>query len=228
MSPSAARTAALLSVVAAVAVYVMMLVGYRQDWAWLADIDNAALDASYDIAVKHPKWVPFWGAISTVFAPAAFRVVSMLVAVVAVLRHRLRVALFLLVVAEASGLLTLLTKSWVGRPRPVTAMVAATSSSFPSGHALGVMIGVGALLLLALPTLRGNAKVAAVSVGVLVVGAVGVARVALNVHHPSDVVAGWALGWAYLTVWALVLQPWRPPGLTASVGAPQDGHDDPQ
>ncbi len=151
MSPSAARTAALISVAAAVAVYVLMLVGYRQGWAWLTDIDNAALDASYDVAVKHPMWVPFWGTISTVFAPAAFRVVSMLVAVVAVLRHRLRVALFLLVVAEASGLLTLLTKSWVGRPRPVTAMVAATSSSFPSGHALGVMIGVGALLLLALP-----------------------------------------------------------------------------
>ena len=110
----------------------------------------------------------------------------------------------------------------------MTALVSATSTSFPSGHALGVTIGVGALLLLALPALRRNARLAAASVGVLVVAAVGISRVALNVHHPSDVLAGWALGWAYLTAWALVLQTWRPPELTRSAGAPQDGHDDQQ
>ncbi|WP_192831012.1 phosphatase PAP2 family protein [Mycobacterium sp. UM_Kg27] len=228
MSPSTARAAALISMAAAVAVYVLMLVGYRQGWTWLAEVDTAALDASYDVAVKHPIWVRFWDGISTVFAPAVFRAVGMVVALVAVLRHRLRAALFLLVSVEASGLLTVVAKGSVGRPRPVTALVSASSTSFPSGHALGVMIGVGALVLLALPTLRRNARVAAVSAGVLVVAAVGVSRVALNVHHPSDVLAGWALGWAYLTAWALALQPWRRPGLTGSAGAPQDGHHDQQ
>lgn len=225
LSPSAARAAALISVAAALAVYVLMLMGYRQGWTWLADVDSAALDASYDVAVKHPIWVRFWDGVSGVFEPAVFRAVGMVATLVAVLRHRLRAALFLLVVVEASGMLTVLAKGSVGRPRPVTALVSATSTSFPSGHALGVMIGVGALVLLAMPELRRNARVAAVSVGVLVVGAVGVARVALNVHHPSDVLAGWALGWAYLTGWALVLQPWRRPGLTGSAGAPQDDHD---
>lgn len=222
--PSGARAAALISVAAAATVYVLMLVGYRQGWTWLADVDSAALDASYDVAVKHPIWVRFWDGISTIFEPAIFRAVGMAAALVAVLRHRLRAALFLLVTVEASGLLTVLAKGSVGRPRPVTALVWATSTSFPSGHALGVMIGVGALLLLAMPVLRRNARVVTVGVGVLVVGAVGVARVALNVHHPSDVLAGWALGWAYLTVWALILQPWRRPGLTGSADAPQDGH----
>ncbi|WP_206430441.1 phosphatase PAP2 family protein [Mycobacterium sp. P7213] len=228
MSPSTARAAALISMAAAVAVYVLMLVGYRQGWTWLAEVDTAALDASYDVAVKHPIWVRFWDGISTVFAPAVFRAVGMVVALVAVLCHRLRAALFLLVSVEASGLLTVVAKGSVGRPRPVTALVSASSTSFPSGHALGVMIGVGALVLLALPALRRNARVGAVSAGVLVVAAVGVSRVALNVHHPSDVLAGWALGWAYLTAWALALQPWRRPGLTGSAGAPQDGHHDQQ
>ncbi|WP_409436095.1 phosphatase PAP2 family protein [Mycobacterium sp. SMC-14] len=227
MTSSAAR-AALISVAVAAMVYALMLVGYLQSWGWLAGVDAAALDASYDVAAKHPIWVRFWDGISTVFEPAVFRAVGMVVALVAVLRRRLRAALFLLAAVETSGLLTVLAKGSVGRPRPVTALVTASSTSFPSGHALGVTIGVGALLLLALPVLRRNAKVAAVSVGLLVVGAVGVSRVALNVHHPSDVLAGWALGWAYLTVWALVLQPWRRAGLTGSAGAPQDDRDDQQ
>ncbi|MGB3477411.1 MAG: phosphatase PAP2 family protein [Mycobacterium sp.] len=225
---SSATRAALISVAVAAMVYALMLVGYLQSWGWLAGVDAAALDASYDVAAKHPIWVRFWDGISGVFEPAVFRAVGMVAALVAVLRHRLRAALFLLAAVETSGLLTVLAKGSVGRPRPVTALVTASSTSFPSGHALGVTIGVGALLLLALPVLRRNAKVAAVSVGLLVVGAVGVSRVALNVHHPSDVLAGWALGWAYLTVWALVLQPWRRAGLTGSAGAPQDDRDDQQ
>ncbi|WP_276763751.1 phosphatase PAP2 family protein [Mycolicibacter arupensis] len=225
MRPRAARAAALGSVVAAAAVYVLMLVGYRQGWQWLAGVDAAALDASYDIAVKHPGWVRWWDGVSTYLAPAVFRVVGMVVAVVAVLRGRLRAALFLLVAVETSGLLTMVAKGSVGRPRPVTALVSASSTSFPSGHALGVMVGVGAFLMLALPVLRSTARAAALAVGVLVVAAVGIARVALNVHHPSDVLAGWALGWVYLVGWALVLKPWRRPGLTRS-GGRQDAHDD--
>ena len=228
MVTSSAARAALISVAVAAMVYALMLVGYLQGWGWLARVDAAALDASYDVAVKHPIWVRFWDGISTVFEPAVFRAVGMVAALVAVLRRRFRAALFLLAALETSGLLTVLAKGSVGRPRPVTALVTASSTSFPSGHALGVTIGAGALLLLALPALRRNAKVAAVSVGVLVVGAVGVSRVALNVHHPSDVLAGWALGWAYLTVWALMLQPWRRTELTGSAGASQDDRDDQQ
>ncbi|WP_046318922.1 phosphatase PAP2 family protein [Mycobacterium sp. UM_Kg1] len=205
------RAAALGSVVGAAAVYVLMLVGYRHGWGWLAGIDGSALQTSYDIAVKHPVWVRIWDGISTVFAPVVFRVVSMVVAVVAALRHRVRAAVFLLAAVETSGTLTALAKNSVDRPRPVTALVTAHSTSFPSGHALGVMVGAGALALLALPMLRGRARIAVVILAALVIGAVGVSRVALNVHHPSDVLAGWALGWAYLTVWALLLQPWRGP-----------------
>jgi undecaprenyl-diphosphatase len=86
-----------------------------------------------------------------------------------------------------------------------------------------VTVGVGALLVLTLPLLRRRARAAAVCAGVLVVAAVGVARVALGVHHPSDVLAGWALGWAYLALWAMLLRPWR---VDRSGSAPQDDLDD--
>ncbi|BBX12435.1 phosphatase PAP2 family protein [Mycobacterium novum] len=209
MRRSAARASALVSVVVAAAVCALMLVGYRQGWGWLATVDAAALDASYDIGVKHPAWVRFWDGLSTVFAPAVFRVLAMVAVVVALLRRRLRPALFLLLTVELSGLLTAAAKASVDRPRPVTALATASSSSFPSGHALGVTVAVGALLVLVWPVLRGSARVVAVGGGALVVAAVGIARVALGVHHPSDVLAGWALGWAYLTAWVLLVKPWQ-------------------
>lgn len=225
MASPITRASAWASIAAAAAVYVLMLLGYRQGWGWLATADAAALDASYDVAIKHPGWIRFWHGISTIFEPAVFRALGMVAAVVAVLRHRLRAALFLLLAVETSGMLTVLAKGSVDRPRPVTALVGASLTSFPSGHALGVMIGVGALLVLTLPMLRPHARRAALGAGVLVVGAVGVARVALNVHHPSDVLAGWALGWAYLTAWALLLRPWEQRGLTRSTAAPRDDLD---
>jgi undecaprenyl-diphosphatase len=55
-----------------------------------------------------------------------------------------------------------------------------------------------------------------IGAGVLIVVAVGVGRVVLNVHHPSDVVAGWALGyvWFVLSLWLL------PPRLTPADETP--------
>ncbi len=209
MTASVVRSAVLSSVAAAVAVYALMLLGYLQGWGWLAAVDAAALDKSYDVGTEHPAWVRFWEVLTTVFGPDVFRSLGMVAAVVALVRRRWRAALFLLVAVETSGILTQLAKDSVDRPRPATALAAASSSSFPSGHALGVTVGVGALLVLALPLLRRHARIAAVCAGALVVAAVGVSRVILVVHHPSDVVAGWALGWAYLAVWAVLLRPWE-------------------
>lgn len=225
MSASSLRATALFSIAAALGVYALMLLGYRQDWGWLAGADGFGLRAGYDIGIKHPGWVSFWDGVSTVFAPVVFRAAGMLAAVVALLRRRFWPALFLLVALEPSGWIVQTVKDMVDRPRPVTALAHASSSSFPSGHAMGAMVGVGALLMVALPLLRGRVRLVTVCVGALVVAAVGAARVALNVHHPSDVLAGWSLGWAYVCGWAVLLQPWidrvDPVGPT-----PQDDLDD--
>ncbi|MEO8815851.1 MAG: phosphatase PAP2 family protein [Mycobacterium sp.] len=201
------RTVAALLPLAAAAGYALLWVGYRQGWGWPAAADSSALRASYAVGVEHPAWVRFWDVVSTVFAPAVFRLLAMVAAVVAVVRRRLRSALFVLVCVEPSGLIIALAKGLVDRPRPVTALVAAGSSSFPSGHALGVMVGVAALLAVARPVLNRRTWLTAVAVGALVVVAVGVARVALNVHHPSDVLAGWALGYLYFAVCVRLLTP---------------------
>jgi undecaprenyl-diphosphatase len=83
--------------------------------------------------------------------------------------------------------------------------------SFPSGHALGVTVGVLSLLTVLLPVVRSRWRTALVVGGAVAVLAIGVGRVALNVHYPSDVVAGWALGYLY---YLLCLATVRPSPLT--------------
>ena len=194
-----------LLAVAAMVGYALLWLGYRHSWGWLATVDSAALRGCLAAATALPGWVGWWNGVCTVFAPVVFRLLAMIVAGVALYRRRLRAALFVLVSVEFSGLVSQGAKDLADRPRPSTALVTAASSSFPSGHALGVVVGVAALLTVGWPVWNRRARVAAGAVGALLVVMVGFGRVALNVHHPSDVLAGFALGYSYWWLCAQLL-----------------------
>jgi undecaprenyl-diphosphatase len=114
----------------------------------------------------------------------------------------------------AMGLLTIIAKGLADRPRPTTALISETSSSFPSGRALGIMVSVLAFLTILWPTLSPRRQLPAAILGAVIVFAVGVARVVLNVHHTTDVIAGWALGLGYYLL-CVILSPPRP-GISGS------------
>ena len=191
----------------AAALYVAMWIGWTSPWNWVADVDSRTLATAYRLAAEHPAWVGTWDAICTLFSPFVFRVVAVGMVVHAFIRRKRRTAVFLLLAVELSGPLTVLAK-WVGdRPRPDTALVAASSTSFPSGHAVGVMASVLAFAVVLAPYVRADLRRVLVVAGAVVVVAVGVGRVALNVHHASDVVAGWALGYLWVLVCLPVIRP---------------------
>ena len=200
------RPAVAVAAATAVVVYAAMWLGYRQGWAWLDPIDSTSLRTLYDVGADHPEWIQFWRVVCTVLGPNAFRLLGALAALTALIRRSLRTALFLIATVELSGVVTQVAKGLADRPRPGMALIFEPSSSFPSGHALGVMVGVLALLSVLRPFLRRSLRVPAAAMGVLVVLAVGFGRVALNVHHLSDVLAGWALGFLYFLVCALVFR----------------------
>ena len=191
----------------ALALYALLWVGFLQQWPWLDAIDRFALDPLHAYAVDRPGWVTFWDVFCTVLGPTAFRLVALVVIVVALRRHNLRAALFLVMSVELSGLITEAAKAAAKRPRPIGAFVEGWGTSFPSGHALGVMVGVLALLTVVLPVARRPLRVWLVVIGAAVVLVIGLGRVVLNVHHPSDVLAGWALGYVWFVVCVLSVPP---------------------
>lgn len=205
-----AAVAAVVAAVVAVAGYLLMWLGYAVHWAWLMSFDAWALDVAHRVGAAHPAWVTAWDVYCTVFGPTVFRVVTLVVIVVALARRNVALALFLVVSVELSGLITEIAKYAADRPRPDTAFVAAHSTSFPSGHALGVMVAVCALLVVVLPLLGGRWRGVVVVCGGVLVVTIGLGRVVLNVHHPSDVLAGWALGFAYFLLCLRLVPPRRP------------------
>ncbi|MGV0743701.1 phosphatase PAP2 family protein [Mycolicibacterium sp. XJ870] len=213
------RTGLLIaSAVVAVALYALLWVGYGLHWNWLVELDDAGLAGPFRYGTAHPAWVTGWDVFCTVFGPMAFRLVGLVLIVVALVRRHFRIALFLLLTIALNGIVIQLAKALADRPRPPSALVYASWSSFPSGHALGVMVSVLALLAVAWPLLRPASRGWWVAAGLALVVAIGIGRVVLNVHHPSDVLAGWALGYAYFVGCLLLAPPY--PTVTAVAETP--------
>ena len=89
-----------------------------------------------------------------------------------------------------------LIKHLVSRPRPpANATVAeAAGYSFPSGHSATAAAMFGVLALVALGHFHGRARTLVALGGVAVVAVVGLSRVLLGAHYPTDVAAGWLTG----------------------------------
>src|SRR3990170_7567887 len=142
------------SAAVAVAVYALMWIGYLLQWNWLQALDSSALEALHSYGVAHPGWVTAWDLFCIVLGPTAFRLLTLVVIVVALVRRNLRAALFLVISVELAGLVTEIAKWAADRPRPGTAFGYAYSTSFPSGHAAWVPAGALGLLTVALPVVR--------------------------------------------------------------------------
>jgi membrane-associated phospholipid phosphatase len=93
----------------------------------------------------------------------------------------------------------------VARERPdlLEPIVVEHGFSFPSGHSALGMVAYGVLAVLVsrsrLP--RGARTAIIVALGVLI-GLIGLSRVWLGVHYPTDVLAGWAAGGAVVSAYA--------------------------
>jgi undecaprenyl-diphosphatase len=118
------------------------------------------------------------------------------------LQGQYRACVLLGVTTFGGGVLSTLLKLGFARPRPalVAHQTYTVTSSFPSGHALVAAVTyltLGVLLARVQPNLLLKAYLLLLSV--LLTVAIGLSRVYLGVHWPTDVLAGWTGG----AVWAL-------------------------
>lgn len=178
----------------------------------VVDGDTMGFDTSILMALRTPgdptqPIGPAWlaEAVRDITGLGSFSVLAILVAVVftyLLLVGKARTGWFMVFAVVGGTIISTVLKALFDRPRPeLTGVARVFTASFPSGHAAVsavVFLTIGAMLADAAPERR--LKVFYIAVAILLTLLVGVSRIYLGVHYPTDVLAGWSIGAA----WALL------------------------
>jgi undecaprenyl-diphosphatase len=173
----------------------------------LDDATMVRLDVATDAwihARTTPAGLTLFHAITQLGSPAVMGLVAV-VGAIALWRARYRLTLVTWIAAFVGGVLVnQALKLAVHRDRPMygTAYLHGHSYSFPSGHAMGSIIGYAMLVYVLrrhMPVVRRHTTLAVV-VAALIVLAIGASRLYLGVHYPSDVIGGYAAGAGWLAI----------------------------
>ena len=152
---------------------------------------------------RGPDWLA--GSVRDVTALGSIAVIGLLSLIAlgfAALRGNTRLALLILGAALGGFILNSALKGLFDRPRPRLPHVSSvTSRSFPSGHAMvSATVYLSLAAVLATREKRRILKAYILGVGLLFTVLVGLSRVYLGMHYPTDVLAGWLAG----LVWAVL------------------------
>ncbi|MGT2933210.1 phosphatase PAP2 family protein [Streptococcus catagoni] len=106
----------------------------------------------------------------------------------------------ILINGSLAGILVMVFKFIYQRTRPsLEHIVYAMGYSFPSGHAMGSMIIYGTLLIVLRDRIKNKFWKILCQIGIVVlIFLIGLSRIYLGVHFPSDVLAGFILGFGIL------------------------------
>jgi len=155
-----------------------------------------------------PEWLASAGRDITGLGSVIVLVLVTLAVVGFLWLRRLRHAMWFVLVATIGGMiLSQILKGIFDRPRPdiVPHADKVLTSSFPSGHSMlsaVVYLTLGALLT---RLVDGRwLKIYILAVAMVATGLVGISRVYMGVHYPTDVLAGWTMGLVWsLACWAV-------------------------
>ena len=172
---------------------------------------NNAILVRWDVAAAEwvhahvtQRGIEVSSAISKIGGPTTMGVIGVIGGLELLRRRRKTLVLAWIAAFALGGLLEKTLKLLVHRTRPIfnTSGPEEQSLSFPSGHSMMCMIGVGMLVyVLTVPgQISGIRRSILVGLGASLVLSVGISRVYLGAHFPSDVVGGFAAGAAWIAI----------------------------
>jgi undecaprenyl-diphosphatase len=154
----------------------------------------------------------FFVTMSTIGGPAGMTVIAAAAGIGLAIRRRWRWLIYLAVTAGGGALIDFELKRYFARARPAVAEMLrqAQGYSFPSGHAMGSTVVLGALAYLTIrASTRWRWKAAAQALAMTLVVSIAASRVYLGVHWLSDVGAGITAGAAWVTVTTVAYETFR-------------------
>ena len=180
------------------------------DPAWLDRVDQRISADAYAFTLDHGWCEGLARAATFLGNGATITVLTIVVGVCCLFVGRWKLALWLGLTVTGGALLGTAVKVSMERIRPESAgiLTSAEGFAFPSGHARGATtVYVAVTLVVGWQLLHPHrrSRVASFALVTALVGAVGISRVLLGAHWPSDVLGGWLLGSAWVTAATVVL-----------------------
>lgn len=183
-------------------------------------------DRSIELWVHHLLGKPYYGSFEIVstLGGTVDRLVEVVgLLVLLVIWRKWFPALFTVIAIGVSAALNAIVKDLVQRPRPHLFHwpVQAAGYSFPSGHADDAIVFSLVLVLVIWHLFRHDlATWLASGFAIVFAFLIGLSRIVLGVHYPSDVVGGYALGTVVVLATIIVLECIRPEAYDSSLNAP--------
>lgn len=201
-------------------IFVPLLIGVVAQANWVRAIDTP-------LVALITSWRPHWLTqlllvITTLGEPISIMILGAILIILLLFVRQRRYAVFTLLVIGGMSGANHVIKSMVRRPRPfiadpsITPLAHAGGYSFPSGHSSGTMLLYGTVIIilwaLAAPKW---AKYWGSALGGLMILLTGYSRIYVQVHYPTDVLAGYSSALVGLMLCWWLLYPWL-----RSVGTP--------
>jgi membrane-associated phospholipid phosphatase len=187
------RTALLVAATAALA-FLLLTAAVLGHWPGLPHLDAAISGAAHRFALAHPLWRATMSAITHTGSTAYLGPVAAVTCLALLRWRRRRQAAFVAVTSLVTVWARLLIVNAVARPRPAGWLTSASGWSFPSGHSTAAATAALIAVLIGWPLLsRRRDRLILAGAAAAWAVAVGVSRVALTVHWPSDVLGAWLL-----------------------------------
>ncbi|WP_409270346.1 phosphatase PAP2 family protein [Neobacillus sp. SCS-31] len=128
------------------------------------------------------------------------------VMVVSFYKRKWRVGLYIGLSSGVGSLFNIFLKELFKRQRPdIEPLIVEQGFSFPSGHSMGSMIFYGAAAFLVFHYAKNaSTKVIGCGIFLFMIFMIGISRIYLGVHYPSDIIGGFTAGGAWLTVYIIL------------------------
>lgn len=185
--------------------------------ASIQSLDEAVIRSLRNISVpaeaSHPGWFDELARDFTALGGyAVLTTITVLVTTFLHLERRPARAHFVAITVVFGYSFSMLLKAVIDRPRPdiVPWLSHVHLSSFPSGHSMmSAVVYLSLGLMLSDLTSRRLVKVFVVIAPLAISAMVGLSRVYMGVHYPTDVIAGWWIGISWSLACWLIVRRWR-------------------
>ena len=204
--------------IAAACAFLLLAVLAVGGWPPVDAADLAISERFREFGNAHPTLIAWVRIATDVATTIPFLAAGVLLTLFLAVRRERRSAIFTAVITAAVPTLWGLMHLWLLHPRPENGFVTVASNGFPSGHTSNATAAALLAFYLLSPRLSRRATAILFVTATLFALLIGLSRLTLLAHWPTEVLGGWLLGLAVVPVAARYLAPRRseiqPPALS--------------